>query len=121
MPFWTRVATGLEITVWGMGLVFLLLALLWGFLTLLLRLDNPEASDKTSAGGAWGMAGRAAPSMPAELTAAIALAVMTHRDILRKQAAPTMRSHWPGSILFANRWVAAGRHLQTQSWHPRKR
>lgn len=121
MPFWTRIATGVEITLWGMGLVFLLLALLWAFLTLLLKLDNPETPDETSAGGAWGAAGPATPRLPAELVAAIALAVMAHRNVLRKRAAPTMRSHWPGSNLFANRWVAAGRHLQTQSWHPRKR
>ena len=94
---------------------------MWAFLTVLLRADNPAASGEPAAGNAWGTVGSTAPSIPAELTAAIALAVMTHRDLLRKQAAPTMRSHWPGSILFANRWVAAGRHLQTQSWHPRKR
>ena len=121
MDFWTRIATGVEISIWGMGLVFLLLAVLWAFLTVLLRVDNPAASHEPAAGNAWGAAGPTAPPIPAELTAAVALAVMTHRDLLRKQAAPTMRSHWPGSILFANRWVAAGRHLQTQSWHPHKR
>lgn len=37
---------GLQITVLGMGLVFLLLAVLWGLLTLLLRLDNaPQGGD----------------------------------------------------------------------------
>ncbi len=121
MEFWTRIATGVEITLWGMGLVFLLLAILWGLLTVLLRADNPVASPEASAGSPWGATGPQAPSISPELTAAIALAVLTHRAVLRKQAAPTMRSHWPGSILFANRWVAAGRHLQTQSWHPRKR
>ena len=121
MDFWTRIATGVEITVWGMGLVFLLLAIMWALLTVLLRMDNPAASSEASAADAWGAAGSTAPSIPGELTAAIALAVMTHRAVLRMQAAPTMRSHPPGSILFANRWVAAGRHLQTQSWHPHKR
>jgi glutaconyl-CoA/methylmalonyl-CoA decarboxylase subunit delta len=122
MEFWTRMATGVGITVWGMGLVFLLLALLWGLLTVLLRLDNPEAADDaTAAEGAGETPDPAPPPMPFDLAAAITLAVLTHRDVLRKQAAPTMRSHWPGSILFANRWVAGGRHLQTQSWHPRKR
>ncbi len=121
MEFWTRIATGVGITFWGMGLVFLLLALLWGLLTVLLRLDNPTAADEAPVKDPWGTPTPQPPPIPPELSAAMALAVLTHRAVLRKQAAPTMRSHWPGSILFANRWVAAGRHLQTQSWHPRKR
>ena len=32
---------GLQTTLLGMGLVFAMLALLWGLLTLLLRLDGP--------------------------------------------------------------------------------
>jgi hypothetical protein len=52
---------------------------------------------------------------------AIGIAVLAHRSVLRKQAAPAMRSFWPGSILFASRWVAAGRHRQTQNWHPGNR
>lgn len=110
---------GLEIAVWGMGLVFLLLAGLWAFLTLLLRLDRPAPAAPPPPGRP-GPA-MAAPALPAELAAAIGIAVLVHQDSLRKQAAPIMRSHWPGSILFASRWVAAGRHLQTQSWHPRRR
>jgi hypothetical protein len=99
-----------------MGLVFLLLAGLWGLLALLLRLDRPEppAADPEAPPGD-------PAALPAALAVAIGIAVRAHRAVLRKQAAPTMRSHRPGSILFASRWVAAGRHLQTQSWHPRKR
>lgn len=116
-----RLTTGLNITVLGMGLVFLLLALLWALLTVMLRLDRPPASEPEE-----GIApARPAPKKPVklspELLSAITVAVFTHQAVLRKQAAPAMRSYWPGSILFASRWVAAGRHQQTQSWNPRAR
>jgi Na+-transporting methylmalonyl-CoA/oxaloacetate decarboxylase gamma subunit len=116
-----RLTTGLNITVLGMGLVFLLLALLWALLTVLLRLDRPPASEPEK-----GIASaRPAPKKPVklspELLSAIAVAVFTHQAVLRKQAAPAMRSHWPGSTLFASRWVAAGRHQQTQNRNPRAR
>jgi len=122
MTFAERLLTGLSLTIMGMGLVFLLLALLWALLTLLLRLDREppsKAGDQDAA-----LDRRRAPRPTAvapELLAAITVAVVTHQAVLRKQAAPAMRSHWPGSILFASRWVGAGRHQQTQNWHPRKR
>lgn len=121
MPLAERLMTGLNITILGMGLVFLLLALLWALLTLLLRLDRqpPQESEAGAAPGR-SMARRPVKLAP-ELISAITVAVFTHQAVLRKQAAPAMRSHWPGSILFASRWVAAGRHQQTQNWHPRTR
>lgn len=123
MSLGEALTTGVTLTAAGMGLVFLLLTLLWGLLALLLRLDRPPVP-------AGPPPAEAAPAPPApagasrptpELLGAIAVAVLTHRAILRKQAAPPMRSHWPGSLLYASRWVAMGRHQQTQSWHPRKR
>ena len=112
-----RLFTGFNLTVLGMGLVFLLLTLLWGLLVLMLRLDCKPPSGTDAAGQRRAGPARLAP----ELLTAISIAVLTHRLVLRKQAAPAMRSFWPGSILFASRWVAAGRHQQTQSWHPGKR
>ena len=112
-----RLFTGLNLTVLGMGLIFLLLALLWGLLVLMLRLDREPPSEADDAGQRRAGPARLAP----ELLTAISIAVLTHRSVLRKQAAPSMRSFWPGSILFASRWVAAGRHRQTQNWHPRNR
>ena len=112
-----RLFTGLNLTVLGMGLVFLLLALLWGLLVLMLRLDCEPPSGADAAGVRRAGPARLAP----ELLTAISIAVLTHRSVLRKQAAPAMRSFWPGSILFASRWVAAGRHRQTQNWHPGNR
>ena len=112
-----RLFTGFNLTVLGMGLVFLLLALLWGLLVLMLRLDRELPSGADAAGQRRAGPARLAP----ELLTAISIAVLTHRSVLRKQAAPAMRSFWPGSILFARRWVAAGRHRQTQNWHPGNR
>jgi sodium pump decarboxylase gamma subunit len=117
-----RLMMGVNLTILGMGLVFLLLVLLWGLLVLILRLDREPTRTETpgSPTPARRRAGRPRNMAP-ELFSAIAIAVLTHQAILRKQAAPSMRSHWPGSILFASRWVAAGRHQQTQSWRPGKR
>jgi hypothetical protein len=50
------------------------------------------------------------------LVAAITVAILRHEATRRLQAAPAMRSYWPGSLLFASRWVAAGRTRQGQSW-----
>ena len=41
-----------------------------------------------------------------------------HAEQRRRQAAPVMRSYWPGSLLFASRWVAAGRMRQGQTLAP---
>lgn len=100
---------GLQITALGMGLVFGLLALLWGLLTLVLRLDREPAPRAQAAAGA-------ASGMEPELAAAITVAVLAHRDMRRQQAAPSMRSYWPGSLLHSSRWVASGRVRQNQSW-----
>jgi sodium pump decarboxylase gamma subunit len=117
-----RLMVGANLTVLGMGLVFLLLALLWGILVLMLRLDR-EPKPRLTVGSTAPSRPRAGktPNTAPELFSAIAVAVLSHQAILRKQAAPPMRSHWPGSILFASRWVAAGRHQQTQGWRAGRR
>ena len=48
--------------------------------------------------------------------AAITVAVLSHRDTQRHQAAPEQRAHQPGSQLYASRWVSVGRAQQTQPW-----
>jgi sodium pump decarboxylase gamma subunit len=116
-----RLMTGLNVTVLGMGLVFVLLALLWALLTVMLRLDRqPLREPEQNVARSRPEAKRPVKLAP-ELLSAIAVAVFTHQAVLRKQAAPAMRSYWPGSILFASRWVTSGRHQQTQSWNPRVR
>jgi hypothetical protein len=104
---------GLQMTALGMGLVFGLLALLWGLLTLALKVDAPAP---VANGAAASEPALAAPLEPA-LVAAISVAVLAHNAQRRAEAAPAMRIHWPGSLLHASRWVAAGRTRQTQIWH----
>ena len=118
---------GLQMTVLGMGLVFALLALLWGLLTLVLKFDRPGEATSGPAvepkgepvGRAAAGADVAAPAvdgMDADLVAAITVAVLTHKAVRRREAAPAMRSYWPGSLLYASRWVASGRARQNRSW-----
>lgn len=123
---------GLQMTALGMGLVFALLALLWGLLTLVLKLDpapaqpiSPEAATREAeriaavAGTAVGAQVPVVPTvngMDADLVAAITVAVLRHKTVRRREAAPAMRSYWPGSLLYASRWVASGRARQNRSW-----
>lgn len=105
---------GIQLTVFGMGLVFLLLALMAFCITLLLRFDRaqPEQPEKEPA-----------PVLPAWLDAdalaAVSIAVAMHRDVLRKEAAPTMRRHQPGTL--PSRWVNVGRALQNNTWNRGRR
>jgi hypothetical protein len=128
---------GLQMTVLGMGLVFGLLAALWGLLTLVLRFDAAPAEGRSAeasileaeriaavADGAIGAQVPVTPTvhgMDADLVAAITVAVLTHKAVRRREAAPVMRSYWPGSLLYASRWVATGRARQNRSWQRRGR
>jgi len=123
-----NLAWGLQITVLGMGLVFALLGLLWGLLRLVLWLDRPAAEtvpapttlpEPEPATAAMVGAGNA--GLDAELVAAILVAALAHRAVRRREAAPVMRSYWPGSLLYASRWVGAGRSRQHQAWLARGR
>jgi len=112
---------GLQMTALGMGLVFGLLALLWGLLVLVLRLDRPPAVPAGLPVPVPASPPAPAPALDAELAAAILVATLTHRAHRRREAAPAMRSYWPGSLLYASRWVAVGRARQNQSWQRRGR
>jgi glutaconyl-CoA/methylmalonyl-CoA decarboxylase subunit delta len=133
---------GLQVTVVGMGIVFGLLALLWLLLTLVLRLEQrgrPEgAAEAVATAAALAPAIDELPAVepsgspavrlvgaPADLDpgllAAIGVVILRHADTRRRQAAPAMRTNWPGSLLFASRWVAAGRARQARSWTRRGR
>ena len=105
---------GLQMTVVGMGLVFALLAALWGLLNLVLRFDAPPVPSAHAVKQA--PAEAPTEEMDADLVAAITIAVLTHKAVRRHQAAPAMRSYWPGSLLYASRWVATGRARQNRSW-----
>ena len=126
---------GLQMTVLGMGLVFSLLALLWVLLTLVLKLDKEEeeeipvsgleatdeaeriAAQADDAIGAQTPESHTVHGMAADLVAAIMIAAMKHKMTLRGEAAPMMRTTWPGTQ--PSRWSAAGRVRQTNTWTPR--
>lgn len=109
---------GLQTTVLGMGLVFGLLALMWGLLTLALRLDKPlKPPSPTVAPEPPPSPARDMPrGLDGETVAAILVATLAHRAQRRREAAPAMRSYWPGSLLYASRWVGAGRARQNFGW-----
>ena len=104
---------GLRLTVYGMGIVFLLLGVLAVVIGGLVRLDRPRAVEARA--GRAPSAARGTGPDPA-LLAAIMIAVRAHIRVRRKQAAPAMRSHQPGTL--PSRWVASGRTRQNRSWAP---
>ncbi len=121
----TDLTFGLGITGIGMGLVFGVLALLWGALTLLGKLDLVLGLAPAGAQVPGAVPVVPAPGGPVlivsgevepEALAAIAIAVQTHATLLRREAAPVQRSSKPGAQLFASRWLAAGRTRQTRSF-----
>jgi sodium pump decarboxylase gamma subunit len=123
---------GLQMTVLGMGLVFCVLALLWGLLRLVLALEDRggrAATAEPAAATAGNGGASARPELPAaaargldpDLVAAIAAAVVAHKAIRRQEAAPSMRTFWPGSLIHASRWVGSGRVRQTRSFQRRGR
>ena len=130
-----NIGWGLQMTVLGMGLVFALLLLLWLLLTLVLKLDKePEvevsaqeatieaeriAAIADDAVGAQTPERPTVNGMPADLVAAILVATHKHRKTMRRQAAPLVRTVWPGSQIYASRWLATGRARQNNNWQPR--
>jgi hypothetical protein len=126
-------AFGLTATVVGLGIVLGVLGVLWVLLTLLSRLDRRGPDSSASSAGSVGSGGAGTTTrfplvrlegdlagLDPRLVAAVTVAILRHEEARRLQAAPAMRSYWPGSLLFASRWVAAGRTRQGQSWHRRR-
>ncbi len=132
-----NIGWGLQMTVLGMGLVFALLTLLWLLLTLILKLDKEPVVELSAqkatieaervAALADNAVGAQTPEratvngMPADLVAAILVATHKHRKTMRREAAPLVRTYWPGSQIFASRWLATGRARQNNNWQPRGR
>ncbi|HYO43274.1 MAG TPA: OadG family protein [Candidatus Limnocylindrales bacterium] len=130
-----NLAFGLQTTVIGMGIVFGVLAILWCLLTLIMKLDErsgraaalvashdaaTERPEDLGAGTRVVRLAGAPEGLDPRLVAAVTVAILRHEETRRLQAAPAMRSYWPGSLLFASRWVAAGRTRQGQSWRRRR-
>ena len=124
-----NLAFGLQISVLGVGIVFGVLIVLWLLLSAAVRLDargSRADADRSGAArqtaqppGTVRLSGVPDDLDPA-LLAAITVAILRHVETRRLQAAPAMRSYWPGSLLFASRWVASGRTRQGQSWRRRR-
>ncbi|NWF80810.1 MAG: OadG family protein [Chloroflexi bacterium] len=123
---------GLQVTLYGMGLVFALLTLLWALLALVARLEArpqrtsagaPVAAPAPQALAATGVRvqGPGADQLAPELLAAIAVAVLAHAADHRPQVAAEVRSPAPDSLLAASRWVSAGRARQTARATSRRR
>ena len=112
---------GLSLTVAGLGIVFGMLILLWLLLSLALRLERRATTTVLDAAVEPGVDPAPDSAPDPRLIAAITVAVVRHTDALRRQAAPAMRSHAPGSLLFASHWVASGRTRQGQPWRRRAR
>ena len=123
---------GLRTALLGMGIVFSVLLIVWGLLTVLMKVDARTAGAQAGAPPAGATVDPSSTVMPVvhlaglpagvdpKLVAAITVAILRHEEARRLQAAPAMRSYWPGSLLFASRWVAAGRTRQGQSWRRRR-
>ena len=128
-----NMAWGLQITALGMGLVFTLLALLWGLLTLVLLLDRKsEAPVDSPASDAERIAATTdavdeqmpepamAIDLPPERVAAIVIATLKHRQALRRTtqspSADTLES-----ARTISPWLAAGRVQQNTQWQARGR
>lgn len=100
---WENVIIGLQLTIYGTGLVFLVLAFLWGLMSLLLRFDQGEPLQSPVQGAE---KPEEAGRLSAREQAAVALAVLRYR---RERMAA---GRWPSPIVSASSWVGAGRARQ---------
>ncbi|NPA91712.1 MAG: OadG family protein [Chloroflexi bacterium] len=108
---WENISIGLQLTLFGTGLVFVVLAFLWGLMALLLKVDVVEETEE---------------EVPARVTqvetpgavekALIALAILRHRgeEEGTEVSLPAVEGHVQGL------WTVVGRVRQLQSWHPRR-
>lgn len=128
----TELWFGIQITIYGMGLVFALLALLWGLLALLVWLDGrrrapaaaPEganaALEEVAAAPGVRVRGAGVEELAPEALAAIAVAVLAHTSQERPHEWESAPAQPEGSAV-VSRWVAAGRIRQTMRAVQRRR
>ncbi|RME84603.1 MAG: sodium pump decarboxylase subunit gamma [Caldilineae bacterium] len=106
---------GLLLMVFGMTLVFVVLALLWGVIALFARLDRRLLPREVSAPPSDSTPAAAGPAP--DVLAAITVAVHRHRRETSAHAAPpATHGRQPSS-----RWVALGRGRQLRSYTPQRR
>ena len=110
--------TGLYLTVAGMGLVFFVLAMLWGLITLMLKFDEeskPEISAETSVT----VLPEADGVLNLEVVAAISAAVQAYKTDRRLRGATNAPAYSERENV--DYWSMAGRAHQQSDWHPRRR
>jgi sodium pump decarboxylase gamma subunit len=109
--------TGLYLTVAGMGLVFLMLAMLWGLIALLLKLDREPEPDAAAA-MAESVLSAAEGRLRPELVATIAAAVQAYRADKRFGGVTHAASPAQAEIDY---WSLAGRVQQQRVWRHGRR
>lgn len=110
--------TGLYLTVAGMGLVFLVLAMLWGLIVLLLKLDKePKLEIPAETNGA--VLPESDGVLSLEAVAAIATAVLTYKADRRLGGATNASASSTREDV--DYWSMAGRAQQRTDWHPGRR
>ncbi len=103
-------AAGLQLTVLGMGLVFLLLVLPWGRMVFMVRFDRAEPAVEAAPA----VVTEPEPGMEPALCAAIVIAIMRQRNA-RQPVAPERIEQATGH------WVEIGRARQHQPGSARRR
>jgi len=111
---------GLRLTVFGTGLVFLALGLLWGIMTLLLALDGHWVATRSQVlpSDERGQQKKEA-ELPSSLVAAITTSVLYHRA--RRTVTPLTFPTSHPMAADAPSWVALGRGRQMLRWPFRRR
>lgn len=101
--------TGLQLSVLGMGLVFILLALLWALMVLMVRFDRTEPEPALPQP----VTASPASELDPALRAAILAAVLRYRHTRQPAEAPTAPA--------TGHWVEIGRARQHDSNRARRR
>ena len=109
--------TGLYLTVAGMGLVFLVLAMLWGLIVLLLKFDVeplPPSHSKVM-----GIADSAAGGIVrSDMVAVISVAIYAYKT--DKKGRRVKDTSFGGAREEVDSWSLTGRAQQQKDWQPRR-
>ncbi len=108
--------TGLYLTVAGMGLVFLVLAMLWGLIVLLLKYDKESQPLSLSAmESAEDVAGE--KPVRSEVVAAISVAIHKYNT---EKGRRLLDAPFDAGVEDVNNWSLTGRAQQQTDWQPRR-
>jgi len=108
----------------GMGLVFLILAMLWGVIAIFQQIDKRVlAKEEEKAQMAAAAAAPPAPEVPSDIMAAILIALERYRQEQAGKTAPLAKRPAIQVDSGQARWVAVGRsyQLRTNIISPRRR